>query len=133
MLTQQEAFTKVWHHFVTNRGPASYTKESNVTNNKCLYRGPEGARCAAGLLIEDDEYREEFDCNENGTSMDANSVFRQIPRLAHLANLVDPYDNFLRRLQKAHDYAVIAGGDFHGWVQRNLRKLAIDFNLEIPE
>jgi hypothetical protein len=51
-MTNQEIFDKVWNWFIRDNNPTS------IQENFCLYRGPNGAKCAAGILIPDSEYLE---------------------------------------------------------------------------
>lgn len=46
----QEIFNKVATHLLTQG------KRSVASDGSCMYRGPEGTKCAIGCLIEDDEY-----------------------------------------------------------------------------
>ncbi len=50
-MTNQEIFNKVLAHLRT-QGRAS----TSNTNMSCLYRGPDGDKCAVGCLIPDDKY-----------------------------------------------------------------------------
>lgn len=54
-LTLQEVFDKVVSHLRTQG------KKSMNEDSECLYRGPGGLKCAAGCLIEDEEYRKDFE------------------------------------------------------------------------
>lgn len=49
----QEIVNLIWEHFVVNNGPRSMRIDRP---NCCVYRGKDGAKCAAGLLIPDQEY-----------------------------------------------------------------------------
>lgn len=51
--TRQEIFDHVWKHFITEENPRS---TSDRDTGSCMYRGPGGRRCAAGLFIPDDKY-----------------------------------------------------------------------------
>lgn len=59
-----------------------------ITNSRCDYRGPRGERCAAGVLIPDDEY---------SSAMEAN-VFRRLDIAAFA-----PHADLIDRLQLLHD------------------------------
>ena len=50
-LTEQELFDKVAKHLL-----AQNKKSYKSAETECTYRSPEGLKCAAGCLIEDDEY-----------------------------------------------------------------------------
>lgn len=49
-MNRQEIFNKLWDHFVVQGNPQS------TNGNVCLYRGPNGARCAAGVVLPDEHY-----------------------------------------------------------------------------
>jgi hypothetical protein len=50
--TDQEVFDQVANHLLTqNKRSVSATD-----NTLCVYRSPDGLKCAAGCLIADDEY-----------------------------------------------------------------------------
>ena len=50
-MTNQEIFDRVARHLLT-QGKASY----DATRGMCMYRGPDGLKCAAGILILDNAY-----------------------------------------------------------------------------
>lgn len=56
--TQQQIFDHVWDHFIVKGNPRSVDEEDSQS---CMYRGPNGRRCAAGLFIPDDKYDEDFE------------------------------------------------------------------------
>ena len=85
----QDIFDTVVKHLFTQGKPA-------MDDGTCMYRGPDGAKCAVGVLIADDEYRHGFE-------------FRELP---DLLSLIDgtPLERrlsknlrLLRDLQAAHD------------------------------
>ena len=51
----KEIFTRVKHHLLT-QGVQSVTQSPTGVKNRCLYRGPNGTKCAIGCLISDDQY-----------------------------------------------------------------------------
>lgn len=60
MLTMQEIFDKVVNHMLT-QGKRSAVQRPYLTSQACLYRGPDGLKCAVGCLIPDSEYSTAFD------------------------------------------------------------------------
>ncbi len=52
--TTQEVFDQVARHLLTQN-------QKSMGSDRCLYRGPNGLKCAAGCLIGDDEYDPLFD------------------------------------------------------------------------
>lgn len=57
IMTGQDVFDKVAKHFVTQVVQSELGDESDT----CAYRSPEGLTCAAGCIIPDEHYREEFE------------------------------------------------------------------------
>lgn len=60
---KQEIFDTVVNHLINQKQKS--VKEGNKTN--CLYRGPNGLKCAVGCLIPDDVYEEYME--ENFTNL----------------------------------------------------------------
>lgn len=60
---------------------------------ECRYRGPDGARCAIGVLIHDDEYRQD---------MEGNDVV-QLDRDGVLPSRLAAHLDMLRAMQRIHD------------------------------
>lgn len=52
--TEQEVFDQVAEHLLKQNAQSKYARG-------CAYRGDGGLKCAAGCLIADDEYSEEFE------------------------------------------------------------------------
>lgn len=84
-MTIQEAFDKVWSWFVVQGKPRA------VVNGMCRLRTPTGAKCAVGVLIPDEQYRDALD--RRGIT----DYHESVPALEGL-----PLD-FLTALQTAHD------------------------------
>lgn len=55
-MTNQEAFETMVRH-LRKQGCQSISEDGT----RCLYRGPNGRRCAVGVLISDGEYQERWD------------------------------------------------------------------------
>lgn len=69
-------------------------KPSMNTKMKCMYRGPDGTKCAIGCMIPDDKYNPSFDiCKPLAL------IMKQMPEV-----LGDDII-FLRSVQKCHDEA----------------------------
>lgn len=76
----------------------------NTTTNNCRYRGPEGAMCAVGCIIDDAHYDED---NHEGVNVSALKVAQAVAVSLHL-NVNDmtygsPMYYMLRTWQKYHD------------------------------
>lgn len=61
-VTDQEVFDHVSKHLLS-QGCKSvrYDENEKYSNTHCLYRGPNGTKCAAGCLIDDTEYDVEME------------------------------------------------------------------------
>lgn len=96
-MNHQEAFDIALNGILSQGGP-SQRGGTGARNTHCLYRGPEGRKCAIGWLIPDDEYQVHF---EEGSLGD---VYEACPSLDGLD------DDILDRIQRAHDNAAIDAG-----------------------
>lgn len=120
-MTKQEAFDKVYKHFVIHASSPSVVRKKlrrGGTQSVCMYRSPNGNKCSAGLLFHKDEYKASFE---------GQPFFRVCPpRLKHLVY-------FIVELQYVHD-AVAMFSDEH--ITSSFRKKLIDVadrhNLTIP-
>lgn len=56
--TAREVFEQIKNHMLTQN-----KKCQLVEDGACAYRNKEGLKCAAGCLIADDEYKENFELN----------------------------------------------------------------------
>lgn len=83
-MTRQEIFNTVWN------GLKSQGFECSAHNGTCLYRGPNGRKCAAGWLIPD----EEFDDALNAKKAEMVPFF--------MKNFYDQME-FICKLQLIHD------------------------------
>jgi len=56
-MTNQQAFNKSAKHLLTQNKRSINLKANTYDSNVCLYRSPDGSKCAIGALISDKEYR----------------------------------------------------------------------------
>lgn len=109
-MTEQELFDTVAKHLLTQNKKSGLV---NVRGNveECLYRGPDGLKCAIGVLIPDEKYTTDL---ENLKATD--------PVIIEAANL-QGVETLGDDLQHVHDM-------FHPkeWPQR-LKALAKDYKL----
>jgi len=125
--TEQEVFDKVWNHFVVNHGKQSRMQSPNGST-KCLYRGMDGAKCAVGLFIPDEDYRDWYDADG---SMDVANLKDRLyecglaNNLVELREFLDANFDLLQALQAAHD-------DDFSHIEGSLRAVAEDNNLKVP-
>ena len=124
-MTEQEAnqkcFNKVWNHFVVNEKPLSFVQEGDQVT--CSYRGPNGAKCAAGVLLAD--YDKSIE-KKGVLHIPTQYLFKYAQR----AN-----GSLLSRMQQAHDGA--AGHVLSNFcdqpIKEGLAVVADEFKLTIPE
>lgn len=127
-MTNQEAFSTVWEHFVVNKAPESvgkYVYAGLGEAEGCVYRGPNGTKCAFGVLIPDDLYEKSFE------GRGADFVMRELSEKGY-SEFDGLNEGFVRSLQAAHDRSTQAQ-DFSASVELLLRDLAKGYNLTIPE
>jgi hypothetical protein len=107
-MTKQEIFDKVATHLLTqNEKSWFFTGKSFL----CRYRGDNGTKCAVGVLIPDEKYRECFE-NKRASTIAA----EYMPEF-------EPHAVFLDELQHIHDSV-----DVGRWPKR-LKQFAADHKL----
>lgn len=127
-MTIQEFFNNAYRHHVINKQPAGFDKARNISgmnpDGSCVYRGPNGEKCAAGVNIPDSEYNPQFE---------GKSILSVLPKIPHLEGL-NPYK--CERIQGAHDSAARlckTPAEFTNMVEKNYRFAASELYLTIPE
>ena len=120
MLTKQECFDRVWDWFVRKGRRKSF----DAAVEQCMYRGPKGARCAAGVLISDKAYTPAIE----SLNADHDAV------LSALAKSGVPKDAMpiVMAMQEAHDTGAPDGRKFRGTMRSLLIDIADDYDLEHP-
>jgi len=108
----QEAFDTVWN------GMIAQGKPSINGQGCCMYRGPDGAKCAAGMLIPDEEYSSAF---EGKLAMYVPYVQENLP----IELVLD--------MQKAHDSAALRMPAFMAYFQKYMRAVAVKHGLTVPK
>jgi len=115
-LTKQEAFNKVWRWFVRDKKPQS------IKDGYCMYRGPMGARCAAGVCIPDSLYTEDME----GVILSVPTpVFAKVLR-------VFPRGDLIRNMQSLHDDGEQKGTVFTAKMRKGLMYIANEYRLKVP-
>ena len=118
-MNKQEIFDKVAIHLLTQN-----KRSRNNLSLACRYRGPNGLKCAIGVLILDDIYHPEV---EGGNVLSASTI-----DYLRRSGISIPLDEdarsevlcFLLKLQRIHDLAKV-----ELWEEK-LRLLAKEYNLE---
>ncbi len=110
----QEIFNIVCEHLMKQNAKSMYLKDNL---EMCLYRGPNGLKCAAGVLIDDADYTPEMENRRIG------ALVFECAALSHLFE----HRILLHELQNIHDnYEVV------NWSDR-LRIIGAVEGLEIPD
>ena len=114
----QEVFDIVVNHLFTQGRPAYDGVQG------CMYRAPDGLRCAVGVLIPDDLYYKSLEKNQSDCVIQ--DFFDE--------DLADwrEHKNLLRRLQDIHDNCLkTKEGTFNlAFLDMDLRNAAANFSLE---
>lgn len=114
-MNNQQAFNQMVEHL---RKQKKRSYEESIST--CLYRGPNGLKCAIGALIPDELYREEME----GMAVTRLLINEQnkYPKLYELFEQVD--SQFLSEMQDIHDFNPI-----EQW-ERRFELCAGDYNLD---
>ncbi len=121
-MNKQEIFDKAARGVLEQGGPS-------IDEDGCMYRAPNGRKCAAGHLIADEHYNPRcengvVDPQEYGTGYAARCV-----RKALIASGVPPELHlFVRSLQKAHDEVSTNASFMSDWTSR-MRDIAAAHGL----
>jgi hypothetical protein len=113
----QDAFDKIWNWFIKGQNPKCVDGAGD-----CLYRGAGGMRCAAGVLIADEDYKAEFE------GMQVQMIIWQVPSLQPYSGL----DTELLVLQEMHDNAPEDHKMFLTDMTDHLTTFAGEYGLKIP-
>lgn len=111
----QEIFNKVVTHLRTQGVKA-------MDNTWCRFRTDQGLKCAAGCLIQDDEYQAWMD---NCSSISEILIQSQCPMSLQIR--LRRHTNLIYALQSVHDLGVI-----DKWEQ-NFKEVSHNFNLNYTE
>lgn len=90
MMTKQEVFDKVVAHL------RAQNRKALGGEDECVYRAPDGAKCAAGCLILDEHYSPALE----GKGVDQPSVQDAL----RASGVPQEADWFVLELQRIHDY-----------------------------
>lgn len=122
-MDRQAALCAVYNAFVRDKAPPAVHPETEV----CVYRGPNGERCAIGMLIPDDVYDPRIE------AFSIALVLNEFPSIRKALGVDEGQGDrvFLKRLQGCHDRAQIVP-DFHEDIRVRLEKLAAEYDLRVP-
>ena len=113
-ITEQEAFDRMVNH-LRKQGK----KSVHEITRTCLYRHPDGLKCAVGALIPDELYKPDFETRT------ASDVFKLSTHLNSL--FVHDIYLLLDRMQEIHDFA-----EPHHWEER-FKEVAEEYYLRYTE
>lgn len=117
-MNRQEIYNTVKEHLLKQGRKSAETTDDPFTPDACKYRGPDGTKCAIGVLIPDELY---------SPDMEGRGIRRlaQYTDLRAYLNMLDAAtDNLLYDLQTVHDgFAVL------DWPKR-LERVAIQHGLK---
>jgi hypothetical protein len=118
-MTNQELFNINWQWFVVE----GHAQSSG--SGKCLYRGPNGTKCAIGCALPDELWDEAI-------NSDAYSSLMTQEAIRDFFSDVDV--EVAVGLQAAHDTwsPDIGDGPFTEYMEEELRRLAAAYSLEVP-
>lgn len=91
----QEAFDLATRHLLTQKQRSATPRPGS--KDRCLYRAPDGCKCAVGALIPDDIYEPGMDDGDSGID----DVISRFPVIKELFANVSM--NLLAELQNIHD------------------------------
>jgi len=128
-MTNQEAFDKMWDHFVVQGNGPGWSDEFG----QCVYRDPDtGAKCAVGCLLPDDLLDKIDQAGpSNGTNLKLHGIEDVCLALPEVRDfLAGLSEDFIIRAQDAHDHAV--GPYFSSHMKGGLLNAAGLFGLTVP-
>jgi len=124
IMNKQEIFDKVYLGLKSQGFKRSIRVDDNNDDIVCMYRSPQGYKCAAGWLIPDDLYDE---CLE-GCSVLGGHV-RQVFEQLGVSRLDLP---FIQQLQRIHDFNFnLTARDMVN--QDKLEEIAVHHGLTVPQ
>jgi hypothetical protein len=113
-MTPQEIFEKVLEG-ISSQG---YKKSESITG-RCMYRGPNGLKCAAGHLIPDEMYN---------PMMESKGIIYLINEFK-MPNYFCSNSELIYKLQVWHDFYL----DCISNAYDRLKEISEQYNVEIPE
>lgn len=121
-MTNQEVFNKVVTGLRTQGKPSVI--RNIYSGNRCVYRNPNGLKCAVGILIPDEQYTSCFD--EKGISL--SEIIEEVPALQGIDS------SLLISLQRTHD-AASDNHEVNGFMEdleSGFQRVARMYNLTLP-
>ena len=118
-MTAQEIFNKVVTHLRNQKIKSVGLNKGGIGENYiCLYRGPNGTKCAVGCLIPDNVYQQKFE---------GHKVVYLATNYPEIEKLIHGNEILIAQLQGIHDY-----NRYEDW-EDDFNILAKKCNLTVPE
>lgn len=92
----REIFDKVKKHLTSQRG------QSSDPDGACLYRDPNGLKCAVGAIIPDELYSDKIE-GETVKSIITRAILGKSEPLNVFLRKLEPHADLLTALQRVHD------------------------------
>jgi hypothetical protein len=126
-MTEQEVYDTIMAH-LRRQGSRSMLSEAQVNNpsfpsfysdpeSTCAYRSPDGKKCAAGVMITDEEYSSRME------GINIAGVLGREDCPASLKERITPHFNLISDLQFIHDKVDVVDWEYE------FRKLATRYHL----
>jgi hypothetical protein len=118
-VNRQDLFDTVVAHLLTQKAKALGPVESAHSPEPltgCMYRAPDGKKCAFGVLIPDGVYRPAIE------NQPATFVLHEIPELAFLR----PHNDLISNLQTVHD--AFEPAQWYDQLERLAKEHRLQFN-----
>lgn len=117
MLTRQQMFNTAYHGLAA-QGFVQSMRINEKGDPCCLYRGPEGRRCALGYLIPDSAYSGDYE----------NTSGHFLTEQGYIPNVAKEDASWVNRLQMVHDH-----NHDPEEMRQALVEFAIEWSLTVPE
>lgn len=128
MLNRQEIFNIVYKGLRTQGWERSVEHDASKNKGICVYRTSDGKKCAFGHLIPDEVYESGMENIIAINLLDSGvTKFKDFRKWSD-ENIKKQYHSFINDLQCQHDYAISPED-----MKNRFHKLAIDYNLQVPE
>lgn len=136
MYTMQSAYDTIRSHFMQEGAALGFVPVATLAQDGgdkmlgvCRYVGPDGRRCAVGVLLPNDYVTSPIE----GAGIVDDSVWDEIVALEILDTSEDEtrFRDFLRSVQNAHDTVAQHGGGPLHFIMR-LDTVALDAHLDVP-
>ena len=117
-MTRQEIFDKVVAHFAVQR-------EAAAEYGMCMYRTPDGRKCAIGALIPDEVYS-----RRRCEGKSVGGLLLEFPDIMRASGLSEGDLCFLFALQDVHDNCAASNKPFLNYFSHSMRLLADTYKLD---